>query len=74
MISTGLNSWFVHQSTLAILPADSHLVAKQEKLAKEVINFAFHTTKGSLIYRKNDMGPTALVPLRMKAHADFYRP
>jgi hypothetical protein len=30
MIATGENSWFVHQSSLAILPA-SHLVAKQEE-------------------------------------------
>jgi hypothetical protein len=51
MILMGENSWFVHQSSLAFL-ALSHLVPKQEELAKGTMNLALwsifvHTCKGT---------------------------
>jgi hypothetical protein len=51
MILSGEVSWFIHQSSLVILPTESYRV-KQEELAKENVNFAlrsiFHISKGSL--------------------------
>jgi hypothetical protein len=55
MISKGKTT---DSSTRALWQAyqQSHLKAKQEQLAKEIVNFAlrriFHTSEGSLTYRK----------------------
>jgi hypothetical protein len=42
MISTEENSCFVHQSSLAVLPAESSSI-KQEEGAKETINVALRS-------------------------------
>jgi hypothetical protein len=47
-----------HPQELSGIPTSSHLVAKQEELAVEIMTFPyevvclFHTSKGSLTYRK----------------------
>jgi hypothetical protein len=56
VIFTGGSSWFVHQSSLKAYP-QSRLVAKQEALAKEIINLGLlstfvHTSNGSLTCHK----------------------
>jgi hypothetical protein len=56
MLPTEENSWFVHQSSLATLPAD-HLVAKQEELSEVndefgLRNIFVHTSKWYLAYHK----------------------
>jgi hypothetical protein len=53
MIWTGRNSWFVHQSSLAILPAES---CKEEETGEDyefcLTKYLFHTSKYSLTCRK----------------------
>jgi hypothetical protein len=66
----------LHQSSLAILPADPSS-SKQEELAKEMVNFASRSI--SFILRRvlyhtvkyYDMGPMALLPFRRKACCRF---
>jgi hypothetical protein len=53
---------FVHQCSLAILPA-SHLVAKQEELEKEIMNLALLSIFVSTLHKFHNMGPMALLPL-----------
>jgi hypothetical protein len=78
MKQTEKNSWFVHQSSLAILPAESS-GSKQEERAKGIMNSALwsifvHTCKWFLHAVKSyDMVPPASVPLRRNACCGFYR-
>jgi hypothetical protein len=71
-------SSFDHQRPLEILT--SHLVAKQEELAKKMIHFAFakylfHTSNGSLTCRKIlRHGADGFIPLRRKACCGFLSP
>jgi hypothetical protein len=72
MISTEENSWFFHQSSLAVLPAEL-CRSKQKERAKEKINLALRiifvrTSQVIFTCPKNyGMGPTPLLPLRTKA-------
>jgi hypothetical protein len=78
MISTGEDSWFVHQSSGN--PTSSWLVAKEEELAKEILDFAvriisfilrrvhWHTVKSY------HMGLPALLLLRRKVCCGFLSP
>jgi hypothetical protein len=71
------SAWLVHQSSMSA--TIRHLVAKQEELAKEIINLALrisiHTSKGSLhITQTYDMVLTALRSLRRKARCRFLSP
>jgi hypothetical protein len=48
----------IHPPELSDNPTSSHLVAKQEELAKEMMNLTLqsifvHTSKGPLTYHKN---------------------
>jgi hypothetical protein len=67
MISTGECSSFVHQSSLAILSVESSSISAGggSKGNDEfgLTKYLFHTSKGSLTFRKNyDIRPTALLP------------
>jgi hypothetical protein len=78
MMSTAEN-WFVYQSSLAILPAESS-GTKQEKRAKGMMNLAFrrifYGTCKWFVHAviSYDIGPPALVPLRRKACCGFLSP
>jgi hypothetical protein len=80
MISTQYNSWFVHQSSLAVLPAEpfSSKVGGTDKG-----NYEFRLTKYLCLYFKgmfnmpwnlNEMGLTAVFPLRRKVYCGFLSP
>jgi hypothetical protein len=84
IISTGENSWFVHQSSLAILPAE---FSSSKSGTTGVGNYEFGFRSFFVILRKVTlhtvkfyMGPTALLPLRRKwCHGflsllEIYRP
>jgi hypothetical protein len=71
------SSWLVHQSSMSA--TIRHLVAKQEELAKEIINLALrisiHTSKGNLhITQSYDMVLAALRSLRRNASCRFLSP
>jgi hypothetical protein len=64
MMPAGRNSWLVHQSSLAVLPADTSGESRRNGRKSE--NFAYQYPKyhkGRLTCRKcYDMGPPVLVP------------
>jgi hypothetical protein len=68
MMSTEENSWFVYQSSLAILPAESY-GSRQEEWVKGIRILACKVFLFKLasyfLYALNshDMGPPALLPL-----------
>jgi hypothetical protein len=79
VMSTGKNSWFVYQSSLAILPAESSGSGREER-ARGIMNLALisifvHTCKCFLhAVKSQDRVPPALLPLRRKACCGFVSP
>jgi hypothetical protein len=80
LLTTEDNSWFSHQNSLAILPAEPS-GSKQEKRAKNIFDLALRSIFCSYLssnfshgVQSYDMGPTALLPLQRKACCRFYRP
>jgi hypothetical protein len=80
MMSTRKNSCLVHQSSLAILPAESY-GNKQQERAKGMINMALrsifvHTCKWFFFHaiKSYDTGSPALLPSEGRSVADFYFP
>jgi hypothetical protein len=76
MISTGVNSCFFHQTSLAFLPAESSS-SKAGGAGKGndefcLSKYPFHTWKGfQHVVIPYCVGPTALLPLRKKAFCGF---
>jgi hypothetical protein len=66
------NSWFVHQSSLAVLPAESTSIKVVGTGLKKLtwpyeVSLSILRKSFARAVKSYDMGPTALLPLRRKA-------